>query len=125
MASSDIRSKLLKYNPFRSKEVEVEILNDDGSTETLKVKVKQPSVEERHLVFSDTKVKNGEISIASEARTRALLVIHLCRHVDTDEPIFTGEDLDVLMHMPSGGWVDTLAMKCMELLVDAQDLAKK
>lgn len=122
MSASDIRAQLLKSNKFRSRIVEVQL----SETEVLKVKVKQPSVEERNAIFSGAKVnKSGEVTAGDSGRTGALAIIHCARDPDTDEPIFSIADLDTLLSTPAGGWVDFLAARVMEVLVEAQDIAKK
>lgn len=123
---SDLRAQFLQYNPFRSKEVTVDVPRPDGTTVALTVVVRQCSVEERTLIFSDAKVsKSGEVSVASEARSRAQLVIHLCRNPKDGAAVFTAEDLPVLVQLPSGSWLDTLAIKCMEVISEGVDEAKK
>ncbi len=124
---SDLRAQFLKVNPFRSRLVTVTVPQNEGE-EPLKltVKVKQPSVAERNAIFSDTRVsKSGEVNTSDGARTGARAIVICCRHPDTDEPVFTLEDLDVLMNTPAGGWVDSLAAEVMKVLSEAQENAKK
>lgn len=128
MSASTIRAQLLKSNKFRSRIVEVSIPSDDPAAEpaTLKVKIRQPSVEERNAIFSDAKVaKDGSVSAGGSARTGALAIIYCARDPETDEPVFAHADLDSLLQCPAGGWVDFLSAKVMEVLVEAQDIAKK
>lgn len=126
MAASELRSQFLRYNPFRSRVVEVTIPSPEGEPAVvLKVKIKQPSVQERQAIFADAKVsRNGEIT-TNNARTGALAIIQCARDPDTDAPIFEGSDLDSILASPAGGWVDFLSAKVMEVLVEANDLAKK
>lgn len=129
--TSPLRQQFLGFSQFRSKTLEIEIPappTDDGleRTQKLTVKIKQPTVEERGVIFADTKVtRNGEFSGAASFRTGALAIITCVRDPATDEPVFGMEDLDVLMKSPAGGWVDTLAGAVMELLADGAAVAKK
>ena len=123
MTASDLRAQLLKSNQFRSRIVEVTL---PDVAEPLKVKVKQPSVEERNAIFAGAKVsKGGDVDAGSSVKTGALAIIYCARDPDTDEPVFTVSDLDTLLSTPAGGWVDFLAAKVMEVLVEAQEIAKK
>ena len=123
---ADLRASFLKSNPFRSRVVEVLVPQADAEPLTLKVKVKQPSVAERNQIFAEAKVsKNGDVNAGASAKTGALAIIYCARDPDTDEPVFTIADLDTLLGTPAGSWVDFLAGKVMEVLVEAQDLAKK
>ncbi len=131
MSAKDIRASLLKHNPFKSRIVEISVpgepLKDGspGTPEVLKVKVKQPSVEERQAIFAEAKVgRDGAVS-ASSSKTAALAIIYCARDPDTDEPVFTAADIDTIMQSPAGGWVDLLSQKVMELLSEAAESAKK
>jgi hypothetical protein len=125
MAASEIRSKFLKYTPFRSRIVEVEVPCEDGSVETLRVKIRQPDVSERQSMFADAKISRDGSVNAEQSRIGALSIIHCVRDPDTDEPVFSAADLDTLLHLPTGSWFDKLSGKVMEVLSEAQDLAKK
>lgn len=122
---SDLRTRLLSNKKFRSRLVDVEIPHDDGTVEKLTVKVKQPSVDERNAIFGEAKISRDGGTIGGTNRVGALAIIHCVRHPDTDEPIFSVADVDALVNMPANGWVDTLAAKVMEVLTEAQELAKK
>ena len=123
---ADLRAQFLKSNPFRSRLVTVNVPQDEGPALALTVKVKQPTVRERNEIFAETKVsKGGEVDAGSSAATGAKAIIYCARHPDTDEPVFTLEDLATLLNTPAGGWVDTLSGEIMKVLVEAQDNAKK
>ncbi len=125
MSSSDIRSKLLAHNPFRSKEFDIEVPGPDGASATVRVKIKQPSVAERNAIFAEARLnKNGEVTGAA-AKTGVLAIIHCVRDPDTDEQVFSSNDIDALSNTPAGGWVDTLSAKVMEVLSDDSANAKK
>lgn len=124
--TSPLRAKFLRYNPFRSRIVEVQIPVQEGEEPiTLSVKIQQPSVAERQSIFADAKVsKNGEVT-TNNARTGALAILQCVRDPDTNAPVFEAADLDSILASPAGGWVDFLSAKVMEVLVEANDLAKK
>ena len=123
---SNLRAQLLKSNVFRSKVVEVSVPQAEGEPVTLAVRVKQPSVEERSIIFAEAKVsKSGEVNAGGTARMGALAIVFCARDPETDEPIFTTEDIDTLLHTPANSWVDKLAAEVMSLLADAAEIAKK
>lgn len=131
--ASELRTKLLKFNPFRERIVTIEIAQqptDDGAEvppETVEVKLKQPTAEERNVILAEMKANKDGILQNGAGLTRglALAVIFCARDPKTNDAVFDMGDLDVLTHLPAGGWADRLAGQVMDLLNEAQAAAKK
>jgi hypothetical protein len=120
---AETRSKLLKFNPFRFEILDVKVPCEDGSTEILRVKVRQPSVGQRTQILAARIAENDAKALA---RAQALAVVLCSLEPDgSDKPVFEMSDVDALIDGPAGGWVDQLANKAMALVSEGADAAKK
>mgnify|MGYP003457857896 CR=1 FL=1 len=112
-----LRSKLLSANKFAEKLVDVFIPGRDGAAgETVKVLVRQPSLEQRNIIAA------GGSGAAS--RAQVLAVISCVLDPGSKQPIFKDEDADALMAMPAGSFPDVLAAAVMEALQEGQEMGK-
>lgn len=128
---NDIRSKLLRYNPFRSELVQVALPQppaDDGAPvadEVITVLVKQPTVAERNQILAKMKSGANGVETSSALESYATAVALCVKHPDTGEPIFAADVLDTLRELPAGGWVDLLAGKVFSLMNASTESTKK
>ena len=126
-----LREDFLSFNPFRTRTLTVMVPRPDlegvpQPAKELTVKVKQPTVEQRSAIFSGAEVRrDGSIANATNFRSGALAIIYCVLDPTTDKPIFEIADLDGLLAVAAGGWVDTLAGAVMEVLTEGQAGSKK
>lgn len=115
--SKDLRSQFLKVNPFRSVDAEVE-LPEVGK---VKVRLRQPSVEERNRIMAAAQTKTAQ----GLSEAQALAVVLCARNPEGDARVFEESDVASLCTLPAGSWVDELSSQVMQLLADGSDAAKK
>lgn len=107
-----IRSKTVgSKNQFKTERVDV----GDG----IEVAVKQPSVGERQELFERIRDENGNVD---QLALLSWAVIKLTYVPDSQERVFDDTDYDTILEKPTGGWVDRLGEKVLEVLnVDAEE----
>lgn len=126
-APQSTRARLLRFTSnFREKVVEVDVPNEDGTTEKLRVLVRQPSVQQRDRLLGEAVTEDGKLDRKGGISRRQVAAVMLCSlDPDTRQPLFTEADFDTLLQLPSGGWLDTLAAEAMELMAAGTTAATK
>jgi hypothetical protein len=120
------RAKLLRFNPFREKTVEVNLPQEDGTSETIKVLIRQPSVAARDKILAEMLDDKGQMKGGSSlSRRQAVTVIQCCLDPETRAPMFQDTDAEALAALPSGSWLDTLAAEATELMSAGQEAVTK
>jgi hypothetical protein len=122
------REKLLKFNPFREKRIDVQLPGPDGENAVQGVLVRQPTVATRDRILAEMQTARGDgksVDGAGLARAQALAVVLCCLDPESRAPIFTEADIESLMESPSGSFVDVLANEAMSLMGAAQSSATK
>lgn len=123
MDTKDLRARFLKFNPFRSRDVTVDLPGEDGELVPTLVRIRQPTLGERNRILSNLTDKTaGSMGLT---RGQAEAVVLCVRNPEGDAPIFDESDLGALMEMPANTWVDRLASEVMGLLSEGSDAAKK
>lgn len=77
------------------------------------VEVRQPSIRSRKELINSVTNEFGEID-NMEFYVRA--VIHCTYTLDTNERVFDETDYESIMEQPTGGWVDEIATKALDLI---------
>ena len=111
--SSELAGKLLGAVKLRGEVMEV--VRDDG--ERLSVLVRQPSVGARQRIFKAAKMTGT--SPTDLAAMNAQAAIECACDPATGKQLFSVHHLESLLAEPSGGWLDEVARKVMELLSPA------
>lgn len=124
MAAKDLRAKLLKFTPKRTRLVKVDIPVPEGAEpESVEVLVQQPSLEERDLILAETNAE-GKLEKGKLGRMQVTAVMLCCRDPLTNERIWEDTDMAVLLSLPSGGYVDQLSAMVMQLMAEGGEAAK-
>lgn len=121
METKDLRARFLKFNPFRSRDVEVELPDESGALVPTLVRIRQPHLGERNRILASV----GDKTAAGLTRGQAEAVVLCCRNPDGDALLFSESDVPALMEVPAGSWVDKLSSEVMSLLQEGSDVAKK
>jgi len=103
------------------KQFKSEIVEWDGE----KFEIRQPSVGQRGKILQASKVQTGDVEKMDFAKLQAVAVI-CCTYVPgTNEQVFEEADLDALMELPAGSFVDEFSQVALRLMnVEAEVAAK-
>lgn len=124
MATS-LRDRALRFTPFREKTVTVSVPTPGGEKEDISFLLKQPSVAQRNRILAEIQNgRKGDVDAAGIGKSQALAVILCALDPETREAVFTEADLDALLALPAGGWLDDLSGAAMGLMSDAEQAAK-
>lgn len=125
--SNPIRESLLRFAPFREKTIEVEVPAEDGSVTKQTVLLRSPTVEERDRIMLEATAgkTDGSLDAKGLSRSNATAVIVCALDPTTRQPIFTAADLEALVGLPAGSFIDQLSKAAQELMSDASKAARK
>jgi hypothetical protein len=119
MTQKTTRQRLLDNSAqgFKTRVVEIAVEGD----EPIKVVVRSPTIAQ------STSFTSGDDSDPlGRAKMLARIVISCVRDLETNQPLFTAADEDLILESAAGvdSWVTKLVSTVTELLSDARDAAK-
>ena len=122
-----LRDRALRFAPFREKLVKVSVPRETGENEELEFLLRQPTVAQRNRILAESQAvkKGGDVDAGGIGRAQAMSVI-LCALDPLDKsPAFSDGDLESLLNLPAGGWLDELSSQAMGLMSEGEQAAKK
>lgn len=116
-----LREKLRAKTLGAKKTFKTETVEFDGE----QFEIRQPSVAQRAAILQAAKAQLGDAEKVDVAKLQVWATI-CCTYVPGEEaPVFTEKDVDDLMKLPSGSFVDEFSSVALKLMnVEAAEAAK-
>jgi hypothetical protein len=126
MAQNPLRDRALRFTTFRKKSITLSVPTAEGGTEELTFLLKQPTVAQRNRILAEVRSnsRGGDVDAAGIGKSQALAVILCALDPTTEQPVFEEADLESLLAMPAGGFLDELSAAAMQLMTDGEQAAK-
>jgi hypothetical protein len=122
---SKLRDKALRFTPFREKALEIKVPTETGEPEVLKFLLRQPSVSQRNQILAESRSEDAKkLDAGGLGKAQCMAVILCALDPDTRQPAFDVSDLDTLLGLPAGGWLDELSGAVMGLMAEGEQAAK-
>lgn len=116
-----LRDKLRSKTVGAKKQFKSEIVEWDGE----QYEIRQPSVGQRGRILQAAKVQTGDAEKMDLAKLQVMATV-CCTYVPgEDTPVFEEADIEALMELPAGSFVDEFAQVALRFMnVDAEEAAK-
>ena len=118
---TNLRDRLIKQSVYskRSKQIELEIVGDDGAPVKVAVEIRTPTVAQTNLIAASEKEGSDKAN-----ESIAQILIQCCFDPETGKAVFEATDGPFILEQSPNSWVGFLVREITELTASAQANAK-